>query len=121
MEEFARIEVQKGRINEDYALIYREFLPLPKDTVSARALAGVLFTHKIFCENRKIRRVVVCHPALKHEMVYPVSDRTAYIRVYGQDARIFLEDEKETVCDDDSLRGSAASGGRGAGAGLRSF
>ena len=95
MEEFARIEVQKGRINEDYALIYREFLPLPKDTVSARALAGVLFTHKIFCENRKIRRVVVCHPALKHEMVYPVSDRTAYIRVYGQDARIFLEDEKK--------------------------
>ena len=37
----------------------------------------------------------MCHPALKHEMVYPVSDRTAYIRVYGQDARIFLEDEKK--------------------------
>lgn len=95
MEDFARIEVQKGRINEDYARIYDEFLPMPKDNVSARALADVLFTHKISCENSKIRRVVVCHPALRHEMTYPVSDHAAYIRVYGQKARIFLEDEKK--------------------------
>ena len=95
MEEFARIEVQKGKINEDYARIYREFVPMPKDNVSARALAGVLFTHRIYCENRRIRRVIVCHPALKHEMVYTVSDRTAYIRVYGGESRIFLEDEKK--------------------------
>ncbi len=95
MEEFARIEVQKGRINDDYARVYQEFLPMPGDTVSARALAGVLFTHRVSCENRNIRRVIVCHPALRHEMVYPVSDRTAYIRVYGKESRIFLEDEKK--------------------------
>lgn len=95
MEEFARTEVQKGRINEDYAVIYREFLPMPQDHVSARALAGVLFTHKIHCESRNIRRVIVCHPALQQEMIYPVTEQNAYIRVYGRRTRIFLEDEKK--------------------------
>lgn len=115
MEEFARIEVQKGRINEDYARIYREFLPMPQDNVSARAMAGVLFTHRIHCESRNIRRVIVCHPALRQEMAYPVSDKNAYIRVYGRESRIFLEDEKkrrfsvtvpyedETLFDDEVL------------------
>lgn len=109
MEEFARTEVQKGRINRDYAEIYREFLPMPQDSVSAKALTGVLFTHRICCENSLIRRVIVCHPALRQEMAYPVSDGTSYIRVYGKKSRIFLEDEKKrrysvTVpCEEETL------------------
>ncbi|MDD7738707.1 MAG: DUF5717 family protein [Fusicatenibacter sp.] len=91
---FANEQILKGRMNDDYALIYREFLEEPGDPKTAKAIAEALFTRKIICRDKNIRQVVVCHNAMEKETSYPVTDRIAYVRIYSPDARILLEDEK---------------------------
>ncbi len=86
--------IQKGRMNREYAALYRTFLKKPEDPDSAKAIANVLFTHHVTCENPKITRVIVCHPAMAGETSYPMTERGAYIRLYGKKARILLEDEQ---------------------------
>ncbi|MCI5649363.1 MAG: DUF5717 family protein [Fusicatenibacter sp.] len=92
--QFASEQVLKGRMNDNYALIYREFLEKPEDPKTAKAIAEVLFTRKITCHDKNIRQVVVCHNAMEREACYPVNDQVAYVRIYSPDARIMLEDEK---------------------------
>lgn len=41
-----------------------DFSEKPEDPDSAKAIANVLFTHHVTCENPKITRVIVCHPAM---------------------------------------------------------
>ena len=62
MEVFTARQIQKGRMNREYAALYRTFLKKPEDPDSAKAIANVLFTHHVTCENPKITRVIVCHP-----------------------------------------------------------
>lgn len=94
MEVFTARQIQKGRMNREYAALYRTFLKKPEDPDSAKAIANVLFTHHVTCENPKITRVIVCHPAMGGETSYPMTERGAYIRLYGKKARILLEDEQ---------------------------
>ncbi len=95
MEAFAREALKKGRINEDYGVLYQEFLMKPENREMAEDLARVLFTHKLTCEDRKIRNVVVCHKALAQEQVYRCNEGIAYISLYSEDACILFEDEKK--------------------------
>ncbi len=94
MEEFAKEKVLEGKINENYALIYQEFLTEVDSVMLARALLGVMFIQKVGVKDKNIRNVVVCHKALVKEQVYPVSEQCAYVNIYSQDARILLEDAK---------------------------
>ena len=94
MEVFTARQIQKGRMNREYAALYRTFLKKPEDPDSAKAIANVLFTHHVTCEHPKITRVIVCHPAMAGETSYPMTERGAYIRLYGKKARILLEDEQ---------------------------
>lgn len=94
MEVFTARQIQKGRMNREYAALYRTFLKKPEDPDSAKAIANVLFTHHVTCENPKITRVIVCHPAMAGETSYPMTEQGAYIRLYGKKARILLEDEQ---------------------------
>lgn len=94
MEVFAARQIQKGRINPEYAALYRTFIRTPEDPESAKAIAKVLFTWRVMCENPKITRVIVCHPAMAGEVSYPMTDQGAYIRLYGKSAQILLEDEQ---------------------------
>lgn len=94
MTKFAMDSLKKGRMNEDYAVLYQEFLSRPESYEAGQLLAGILFTCKLTCENRNIRSVVVCHNALKKEQVYPCIDGVAYISLYSEDACILFEDEK---------------------------
>ncbi len=95
MDHFAREALKKGRINEDYGVLYQEFLLKPEDRAMAEDLARVLFTHKLTCQDRKIRQVVVCHKALAQEQVYRCNEGIAYISLYSEDACILFEDEKK--------------------------
>ena len=67
---------------------------LDKEPDDMQTIANVLFTHHVTCENPKITRVIVCHPAMAGETSYPMTEQGAYIRLYGKKARILLEDEQ---------------------------
>lgn len=94
MEGFAVQQLKKGRMNADYAAVYREMIRKVEDKETARALGGALFSYRLETENRSIRSAVVCHGALQQEEVFPVTEQCAYIRIYSPDAAVFLEDEK---------------------------
>ena len=95
MEAFARESLKKGRINENYGVLYQEFRMKPEDPEMAESLARVLFTYKLTCSDRKVRNVVVCHRALAQEQVYRCNDGVAYLSLYSEDACILFEDEKK--------------------------
>lgn len=94
MKAFAWNKLSESRMNEDYAVLYQEFCMHPGEEKERAALAKVLFIHRLYLEDTKIRKVIVCHDALKKEEAYPCVDGVAYISVYTPDARILFEDEK---------------------------
>ena len=96
-ESMARFAVEKllqHKINEDYAVIYQEFIRDIKCREIADAMGEILFTHRLYFDDRKVRNVVVCHGALEKEVCYPCVDGVAYISLYTPDAKILFQDEK---------------------------
>lgn len=94
MESFARAKLLEGRMNEDFAVLYQEFCMNIAGMDGKEALARVLFTHRIYVDDPKVRKVIVRHGALKTEQSYPCNDGVAYISLYTNDACIVFEDEK---------------------------
>lgn len=94
MEQFAREQMCQGRINEDFAVIYQEFITRADSRKIAEGLRKVLFMHKVSVSDRRIRKVIICHNAFLGEQVYPVTDLCAYVNLYGEHAQILFEDEK---------------------------
>ncbi len=94
MEEFAAESLKKGKISEDYAVIYQDCIGKLPDAQTGEAMARVMFTHRLYCDDRKIRKVIVCHRELAGEEEYPCVDGAAYINLYAPDARILFEDDK---------------------------
>lgn len=93
--EFASASLKKGRINEYYAVLYREFYPECKTAETAGYIADILFRHRLVLNDPKVRNVIVCHPALRDMRSYPVRDNTAYPDIYSKDACILFEDDKK--------------------------
>lgn len=92
MEVFACEKIKEGRMNEDFAVVYQEFCVDSQDENVRAALARVLFTQRIYCDDPKIRRVIVRHASMKKEQVYVCADKTAYISLYTKDAAVLFED-----------------------------
>lgn len=95
MEVFACDKIKEGRMNEDFAVVYQEFCVNSEDENVRAALAKVLFTYRVYCDDPKICKVIVRHTAMKEEQVYLCTDRTAYISLYTQDAAILFEDSSK--------------------------
>ena len=95
IEDFAVKNLMEGRINDDLSVLYSEFLIKRKDLEIAAAMAKVLFTHRLKCSNKNIRRVIVCHPSLNEEASYDLNDGEAFPNIYGPDASILLEDDRK--------------------------
>ena len=91
---FAVEGIRRGKIDENYAVIYEQFLSRPETKETAELLSRVLFTHRFTCSDRRIRRVVVCHQAMREEEYYPVTDGTAWPCLYTEDACVLLEDDR---------------------------
>lgn len=94
MEKFALESLKEGKINEDYAAIYQECLGKLESAEVGEQLAGVMFTYRVFCDDPKIRKVIVCHEQLECESVYPCKDGIAYVQLFTPDAKIIFEDGK---------------------------
>ena len=90
--DFAKRSLDKRKINEDYAVIYQEFLENIADKETANAAVKVAFTHRLYCDDSKIRNVIVCHGPLVKEKIYPCIDNVAFIDIYTDDVQIIFED-----------------------------
>ena len=47
---------------------------------------------RLYCDDPKIRRVIVRHASMKEKQIYLCTDKTAYISLYTKDAAIVFED-----------------------------
>ncbi|MCF0132898.1 MAG: hypothetical protein HUJ72_03420 [Blautia sp.] len=92
---FARRTLRDGRMNEDYAILYQEFWRELQDEEEQKSLASCIFANRLFCDDRKIRYVVVRHAQLRKEEIYQCVHGTAYPRIYTDDAVIMFQDEKQ--------------------------
>ena len=95
MERFAQRKAADGQIDENYAVLYQEFLLGPKQKEDADKISGKLFTNRLYCDDRKIREVIVCHSQLATQEVYPCVQGVAYPRIYTEDAVLLFRDDKQ--------------------------
>ena len=95
MKIFAMRKAKEGRMNENYAVLYQEFLSNPKTEGQAKLLVQKLFTHRLYCDDKKIRYVIVRHEQLREEEIYPCIQGVAYPRIYTDDAVILFQDGKQ--------------------------
>lgn len=95
MEEFARRKMAEGRMNENYAILYQEFLGDPKTDVQAESIAKKMFTFRLYCDDKKVRHVIVRHNQMEKEESYPCVQGVAYPRIYTEDAVILFQDDKQ--------------------------
>lgn len=92
IKDFTKKSLVEHKINEDYAVIYQEILEQIEDKETANYAARVAFTHRLYCDDSKIRNVIVRHGQLVNERVYPCIDKVAFIDIYTEDAQIIFED-----------------------------
>lgn len=92
MQAFAARYLAEGAINEDYAVLYQEFFGGDREPSTLKALSGVMYTCQLICDDRRLREVIVCHPALEKEEIRPLRNGCAYVRLYSRDALILFRD-----------------------------
>lgn len=95
MKIFAMRKAREERMNENYAALYQEFLSDPKNENQAGLIAKKMFTCRLYCDDKKIRYVIVRHEQLREEEIYPCIHGVAYPRIYTEDAVILFQDEKQ--------------------------
>lgn len=95
MERFTLEQVEQGRINDDLAVIYEEFLREELiDEKIAQALPSILFTREIRCSDPRIAGVVVRHRELQQEETAAFVRGRAMISVFTPEPQIFLTDRE---------------------------
>jgi len=84
MEEFALEQLRAGRMDQNLAVIYREFLtPAVINQESAEWLARVIFACQITCKEEKAVRLIVRQHQLQQEQIVPLVNHSAYVNIYG--------------------------------------
>ena len=95
MKTFAFQKLREGRMNENYAAIYQEFMREPGNSEEAQVIASRMFTYRLYTDDQKVRSVIVRHRQMKNEEIYPCVHGVAYPRIYTEDAAILFQDEKQ--------------------------
>jgi len=91
--DFIKEQIRNNRISEDLAYLYDHYLgSIEFDEDLAEHFVKMVFKHRIETGRDDIRNVVVVHPQLKEERVYPVTGREAHASVYTDGYCILLED-----------------------------
>lgn len=94
IERFVLEQVRLGHINENLAYLYKKVLSEQMITEEmAYAFAPLLFMHRIYVDNPKVKSIVVVHEKVNGESIYPVSDNICMIPIYGSEYKLFLQDE----------------------------
>jgi hypothetical protein len=92
---FAQAKLFEGRIGKNYAVLYQEFFKEPDNLMDAELVAHKMFTNRLYCDDKKIRQVIVRHSQMEKEEVYPLSQGVAYPRIFTEDAVILFQDDKQ--------------------------
>ena len=95
MEEFAKAKAGEGCMNESYAVLYQEFLSSPQNRAQAEQIAEKMFTCRLYCDDKKIRKIIVRHNQMAKEESFPCAHGVAYPRIYTEDAVIMFQDDKQ--------------------------
>lgn len=95
MKLFAAEKLEEGRINENYAALYQAFFHAPKTSREAKAIAKKMYSCRVYCDDKKLRQVIIRHNQLKKEETYPLVQGVAYPRIYTDDAVILFQDDKQ--------------------------
>ncbi len=93
--EFALRKLREGVIGEDYAVLYRALVDDIQTEEEAKLLGDMIFTNRLYCDDSKIRNVIVRHPQMKEEQVYPCVRGVAYPQIYVDDAVVLLQDYQQ--------------------------
>ncbi|MEG0963182.1 MAG: DUF5717 family protein, partial [Lachnospiraceae bacterium] len=95
MESFALDQVRVGRIDQNLAVIYKEWLaPAMLTEETAKGFANVIFTCWLQVLDENAKKVVVRQYQMKQEQIVPIVNHQAYIKLYGSSYCILLEDAK---------------------------
>ena len=95
IERFVIEQLSMGRIDRNLAILYERFLTrraLSRNL--AEKLVRVLFTFEISCMNPNMNSVIVAHDSVKKTREAPLTSGKTNVRIYLQDSRIFLADER---------------------------
>jgi hypothetical protein len=101
MEQYLVDELLKGHMDRQLAYIYQDILK--SATVHsdiARNLTDVVMTNAVQINDERIREVAVIHKELLGETVYKVTDETAYVSLYTEDAiLVFIDSMGRRYCN----------------------
>ena len=95
MSKFAMEQILAGHMDDNLAVVYDDMLDLGlinKDM--ARALAYLMFTHKIVVFDKRIVRAIIYQRQMKDPQIVPIVENTAYFQLYSKEYVIVFEDEK---------------------------
>lgn len=94
IERFVMEQIRAGHINENLAYLYKRVLVEQMITdETAYAFTPLLFMHRIYVDNPKVKSIVVIHEKVNGESTYPVADNLCMIPIYGNEYKLFLQDE----------------------------
>lgn len=93
MEHFIVDQIQKERINKYLAYLYQRLLtPAMIDQQTAKALAKLLFAHRIAVSDSRLTRVLVYQKGMRNGEAFPLQNGGNWVPVYGGDSTILFED-----------------------------
>lgn len=94
MLDFSLRQLSAGKITENLAVLYEEFLAEEylNETIASQ-LPEVMFSHEILCENPDIIGVYVTHRELKGEEFVPFIKGRAVVQIFTETDEIFLADK----------------------------
>ncbi len=95
IESFTMSYLQQRQIGKDLAALYRTYL-VPGKVIASEAVSAaipVAFMCLVETTDTRLHRAVLVYDQCVGETYYPVNDGKAFVPVYGDDARIFLEDD----------------------------
>lgn len=96
MERYLLKKLYQGKINRDLGYLYENiFYPKMITEDNARALAKLIFYHKVSEENKKGKYLIVLHDQLKEEEIYQTADGLKKVKIYNKTCRLFWEDENQ--------------------------
>lgn len=93
MEQFAMEQIEAGHISDNLAIIYDEMLQVGiLNTELAHQMAGILFTHKLTCQDKRVARATIFQYQMKYPVSVPFVNGAAYFTAYTNDYCVILED-----------------------------
>lgn len=95
MGQFAMDQILAGHMDDNLAVVYDDMIDLGVVNAEiARALANIIFTHKVAVFDDKMVRAIVYQRQLREPQIVPIVDHTAYFQLYSKEYVLLFEDEK---------------------------